>query len=82
MTPSKKIETIQGLISDAYKDGALKAMSFLMQTHDQPVMAADVLNAMGLEDADCSALDEYDKKYLQKVQGELGGRINLRGLGD
>lgn len=61
--------------------GALMAVSLLMATHDQPVIAADVLNAMGLETADCSELDVYDKENLRTVQGELGGHVKLRGLG-
>jgi hypothetical protein len=55
-----------------YEQGALMAVSILMATHDQPVMAAD--------DADVSYFDEYDKRNLRRVQGELGGHICLRGL--
>jgi hypothetical protein len=63
-----------------YEQGALMAVSILMATHDQPVMAADVLKEMGLHDADVSDFDEYDKRNLRRVQGELGGHICLRGL--
>jgi hypothetical protein len=63
-----------------FTHGALMAVSLLIATHDQPVMAADVLNALSLHDADCSELDEYDKRNLRKAQGELQGKISLRGL--
>jgi hypothetical protein len=63
-----------------YEQGALMAVSILMATHDQPVMAADVLKGMGLHDADVSDFDEYDKQNLRRVQGERGGHICLRGL--
>ena len=65
-----------------FEQGALMAVSLMMACHDQPSIAADVLNEMGLNDADCSGLDEYDKTNLRKVQGELGGRIRLKGLTD
>ena len=63
-----------------FEEGALVAVSLIVATHDQPVVAADVLNALGLHNADCSSLDEYDKVNLRKVQGELRGKIRLRGL--
>ncbi len=60
--------------------GVLMAVSLLIATHDQPSMAADVLNALGLCDVDCTELGEYDKRNLRKVQGYLQGKIQLRGL--
>ena len=65
---------------DEYTHGALVAVSILMAVHDQPVMAADVLKEMGLQNADVKELDDYDKKNLRRVQGELDGHIRLRGL--
>lgn len=56
------------------------AVSILIATHDQVVAGADVLRELGLSNADCSKLDDYDKRNLAKVQGELGGQIKLRGL--
>lgn len=63
-----------------FEEGALMAVSLIVATHDMPVVAADVLNGLSLHDADCSSLDEYDKANLRKVQGELRGKIRLRGL--
>lgn len=60
--------------------GMLVAVSILLACHDEPSMAADVLNELGLSNADCSSLDDYDKENLKKVQGEHAGAINLRGL--
>ncbi|QOU76357.1 hypothetical protein JAB4_058570 (plasmid) [Janthinobacterium sp. HH102] len=60
--------------------GALVAVSLLIVLHDQPVAAADVVSEMGLSDADCTGLDDYDKRNLKKIQGERNGTIKLRGL--
>lgn len=56
------------------------AVSVLMATHDQPTMAANVLQELGLIKADCSELDEFDKENLRKVQQQSGCRLALRGL--
>ena len=63
-----------------WEQGVLMAVSILIATHDQVVAGADVLRELGLSNADCSKLDDYDKRNLAKVQGELGGTIKLRGL--
>jgi hypothetical protein len=63
-----------------FESGALIAVSVLVATHGQLVAAADVLNEMGLHNADCSDLSDYDKSNLRKVHGELRGKIQLRGL--
>lgn len=63
-----------------WEQGVLMAVSILIATHDQVVAGADVLRELGLSKADCSQLDDYDKRNLAKVQGELGGQIKLRGL--
>jgi len=63
-----------------FQQGALVAVSLLIGLHDQPVAAADVVSEMGLSDADCAELDDYDKNNLKKIQGERGGTIKLRGL--
>ncbi len=65
---------------DDYERGALMAISLIVRMHDVPVVAADVLNGMGLTTIDCSDLDEFDRAPLRKVQGMLGGHIKLRGL--
>jgi hypothetical protein len=64
-----------------FEHGALMAVSLLIATHGETVAAADVLNEMGLQTADCSELDDYDKANLRKVQGARG-RIKLKGLED
>jgi hypothetical protein len=60
------------------EQGALMAVSILVALHDQPGIAADVVNELGLASADCSQLDDYDKQNLMQIQGERG--IRLRGL--
>lgn len=65
---------------DEWERGALMAMSIMLALHDQPVIAADVLNEMGLANADCSSLDDYDKRNLRVLRREpRAGK--LRGLG-
>ena len=63
-----------------WEQGVLMAASVLIACHDQPTMAADVLHELGLSNADCSDLDDFDKENLRKAQGERG-KIKLRGLG-
>ena len=63
-----------------FHQGALVAVSLLIALHDQPVAAADVVRELGLSDADCTGLDDYDKRNLKKIQGECSGTIKLRGL--
>lgn len=63
----------------AWREGVLMAASVLMATHDQPTMAADVLNELGLSGSDCGALDEFDKRNLRKIQKDRPG-LKLRGL--
>lgn len=63
-----------------FQQGALVAVSLLIALHDQPVAAADVVCELGLSEADCTVLDDYDKRNLRKIQGERGGMIKLRGL--
>ena len=63
---------------EKFNEGVLDAASILVATHDQPTMAATILREAGLQDADCSSMDEFDKVNLRKIQGENG--IALRGL--
>lgn len=63
----------------AWREGVLMAVSVLISTHDQPTMGADVLNELGLRGVDCSALDDFDKRNLRKVQKKRKS-LNLRGL--
>lgn len=64
----------------AWEQGVLMAASVLISTHDQIVAAADVVCQLGLREADCSELDDFDKQNLRKIQGDLSGAIKLRGL--
>jgi hypothetical protein len=64
----------------ARSEGVLMAVSVLVAMHDQIVAAADVVSELGLSQADCSKLDDFDKQNLRKIQGTLGGKINLLGL--
>lgn len=66
---------------DEWQRGVLTAVSVMLACHDQPVIAADILHEMGMASADCSELEEHDKRNLRRVRGERGGRIKLRGLG-
>ena len=63
-----------------FQQGALVAVSLLIALHDDPVAAADVVGELGLSEADCTILEDYDKNNLKKIQGERGGTIKLRGL--
>lgn len=63
-----------------WEEGVMMAASVLISTHDFCVAAADIVKELGLTQADCSELDEFDKENLRKIQGELGGVIKLRGL--
>lgn len=63
-----------------FEVGALVAVSTLISCYDEITVAANILNELGMKDADCSSLDDYDKEQLRKIQGEMGGSINLGGL--
>lgn len=58
--------------------GVLYAASVVVAMHDAPVIAATIVSEAGLGNADCSGLDDFEKKNLRKIQGETG--IALRGL--
>jgi hypothetical protein len=61
-----------------FNAGVLYAAGILVRLHDQPAVAASVINEAGLGEADCSGLDEFEKQSLRKLQGEAG--VRLRGL--
>ncbi len=61
-----------------FEQGALIATGLLNALHDQPTMAADVIRQMGLQDTDCSAMDEYDKINLREIEDSES--IGLTGL--
>jgi len=76
----EKLDTAEIRLSE-FERGALVAVGMIVRLHDQPLIAAEVLREMGLLNADCSALDDYDKQNLRQVRGELQGAVKLRGLG-
>ena len=61
-----------------FEQGVLYAASIVIALHDQPVVAATVVREAGLSEADCSGLDDYEKKHLRKLKDEQG--VALRGL--
>ena len=63
---------------DEFGQGVLYAASLLVALYDQPGMAATIVREAGLSKADCSTLDDYEKKNLGKLMNEQG--IALRGL--
>lgn len=63
---------------ERFKEGVLYAASILVATHDQPTMAATIIREAGLNEADCSSMEDFEKNNLRKIQGERG--IALRGL--
>lgn len=63
---------------DSFSQGVLYAASLLVAIHDQPTMAASILREADLNEADCSALDDFEKRNLRRIQGEKA--IALRGL--
>lgn len=61
-----------------FEKGILTACAIIQATHDDPTVAADVIRESGLQDADCSGLDDFDKEYLKIIQEQE--RLNLTGL--
>lgn len=69
----------RGVEVDEFTRGALIAAGLVARLHGSGP-AASILNEMGLWDADVSDLDGFDRDNLAIAQGELYGKINLRGL--
>lgn len=63
---------------DEWGQGVMYAVAILMATADQPVDAAGILNEAGLLDADCSELDDFERKWLRKLRDGEG--LPLKGL--
>ena len=61
-----------------FQEGVLFAVAMIIETHDQPVIAANVLRAAAMENADCSLMDDMEKENIKAVNLERG--INLNGL--
>jgi hypothetical protein len=64
---------------DEFTQGVLMAGVILVLTHDEAGMAADVLKELSCADVDCSEMDEFDKKYLRKIN-KARSFMKLRGL--
>ena len=71
-------ETAKETDHKAWMEGILFSAGFVAGDLDQPTMAADLLRAVGLNEADCSAMDEMDKAKLRLLQTEK--HISLKGL--
>lgn len=65
---------------DKYTEAGLIAAGLIVALHDAPTIAADVLINMGLDEADCSEMDEFDKGNLRTLQDNSPGRLRLTGL--
>lgn len=63
-----------------FEAGVLFAAARLVDLHDQPGMAADILIEAGMQNCDCKDLDDCEREPLKLVQGERGGRIRLKYL--
>jgi len=61
-----------------FEHGALIAAGLIVALHDQPTVAGNVLEQMGLQNSDCSMMDEYDKINLRLIEDSEG--IGLTGL--
>ncbi|MGU5889759.1 hypothetical protein [Aeromonas hydrophila] len=55
-----------------WQKGVLYAAAVVIEVCDQPVYAEDIIREAGLEGADCSGLDDYEKERLQPVKNRLG----------
>ncbi|ELO1556381.1 hypothetical protein [Aeromonas hydrophila] len=63
---------------DEWQQGVMYAVAQLMAVADQPVDAKEILKGAGLLDADCSELDDFERKWLRKLRDCEG--VPLTGL--
>lgn len=63
---------------DSFNKGVLCAAGILVRLFDQPMMAAAIINECGLNNSDCSSMDQYDRNNLKLLKNERG--MNLKGL--
>lgn len=61
-----------------FNQGVFFAVAILVDIHNQPTMAKNILIEAGLEDADCSSLDDLEKNALRKLKSSEN--LPLRGL--
>ncbi len=62
----------------AFDQGFMAAVADIVRMHDQPTIAANVLIGSGLDEADCTHIDEFDKIELRKLNESEG--LTLQGL--
>ncbi|HEK0807598.1 TPA: hypothetical protein SMP81_002171 [Proteus mirabilis] len=60
-----------------FQEGIIYAVVLLQILHDKPTAGADILRESGLDNIDCSNLDDYYKEAL-KVINDNG--MSLKGL--
>jgi hypothetical protein len=61
-----------------FEEGILFAAAEMLRLHDQPTMVADMLRFTGLDRANVSQMDDYDKEWLETLNVERD--IALTGL--
>lgn len=59
-------------------EGVLYAAALLNRLHDQPSISAEILKEAGIENWDCSGLEEFEKTQLRIINKEKG--MKLKGL--
>lgn len=55
-----------------WQKGVFYAAAVIIDQADEPGYAGDIIRAAGLEGADCSTLDDYEKDKLREVKNRLG----------
>ncbi len=61
-----------------FEQGVFYAASIAVEVHNEPTIAATIIQNAGYDNHDVSELDESDKKQLRIVNHETG--ISLKGL--
>ncbi|GHG07822.1 hypothetical protein [Thalassotalea marina] len=61
-----------------FKHGVFYAAAIVVEVHNDPTIAATIIQNAGFAEHDVSELDESDKKQLRKLNNYDG--INLKGL--
>lgn len=61
-----------------FEQGVFYAAAIAVEVHNEPTIAATIIQNAGYAEHDVSELDEADKKQLRVVNNENG--ISLKGL--
>lgn len=72
------VTTIAAASLGEFEHGIMFAAAEMLRLHDQPTMVADLLRATGLNHADVTSMDDFDKETLEMLSGERD--IQLTGL--